>query len=252
MYFAFLKFVLILICAILSSCASETKNKDARLSFTDTSEQSINSDNSRIPVQKKNALPTEKKRQKKKIKKITLAKVQHSPKPDDIVQHDIELAKPESIAQTEDETPKPKQATTYGPLLNPLIAQKEINAYRTKTGQAPLKLNVYLTLAARKHSKDMSSKDQFFHIGTDGTNAWDRAKSSGYNVKFVAENVGTGQTSFEELLKKWQNNEKHNENLLLKDATDMGIAVIHNPSSKYKTFWTLLLASPQSPEVPKS
>jgi hypothetical protein len=32
--------------------------------------------------------------------------------------------------------------------------------------------------------------------------------------------------------------------MLLKDATKMGIAAVYVPGSKYKVFWTLILAAP--------
>ena len=34
------------------------------------------------------------------------------------------------------------------------------------------------------------------------------------------------------------------KNLLLPDATHMGIALVQNPTSEYKTFWTLVLGKP--------
>jgi hypothetical protein len=37
----------------------------------------------------------------------------------------------------------------------------------------------------------------------------------------------------------------HNRNLLLREATEIGIAVAVAPESRYKTFWTLILAAPQ-------
>jgi hypothetical protein len=32
--------------------------------------------------------------------------------------------------------------------------------------------------------------------------------------------------------------------MVLKDATRMGIAAVYTPSSKYKVYWTLILAEP--------
>ena len=60
----------------------------------------------------------------------------------------------------------------------------------------------------------------------------------------TAENVGTGQRTIEEVFKGWQNSRDHNANLLLADAEEMGIAMVYNPSTQFKTFWTMVLGAP--------
>ena len=59
----------------------------------------------------------------------------------------------------------------------------------------------------------------------------------------AAENVGTGQANIEEVMKGWQESPGHNKNLLLSDADDMGIALVQDPSTEFKTFWTLVVGS---------
>ncbi|HEY7645576.1 MAG TPA: CAP domain-containing protein, partial [Hyphomicrobiales bacterium] len=44
----------------------------------------------------------------------------------------------------------------------------------------------------------------------------------------------------------WQNSPDHNANLLLPDAQEMGIAMVHDSKTQFKTFWTLVLSSPVS------
>jgi uncharacterized protein YkwD len=68
-------------------------------------------------------------------------------------------------------------------------------------------------------------------------------KRVGYNAKVAAENVGTGQASMEEVLKGWQSSPGHNKNLLIADAQHMGIAMVHDPKTEFKTFWTLVVGS---------
>jgi uncharacterized protein YkwD len=85
----------------------------------------------------------------------------------------------------------------------------------------------------------------FSHYGSDGSNPWDRVKRVGYNAKVTAENVGTGQVTVDEVMKGWQNSPGHNKNLLLTDASDMGIALVQDNKTEFKTFWTLVVGSPQ-------
>ncbi len=123
-------------------------------------------------------------------------------------------------------------------------ARQLINAYRVENGLKPVALNTQLTNAAKLHSRDLAKWDRISHFGSDGTNPWDRVKRSGYNAKLAAENVGTGQVSFEEVLKGWKASAGHNKNLLLADAEHMGIALVHERGTEFKTFWTLVIGSP--------
>ncbi len=122
-------------------------------------------------------------------------------------------------------------------------ARDTINAYRATKGLKPLKLNPALAEAAKAHSRDLAKWDRISHYGSDGSNPWDRVKRTGYNAKVAAENVGTGQASFDEVMKGWQDSAGHNKNLLLSDATEMGLALVQDPKTEFKTFWTLVLGS---------
>jgi uncharacterized protein YkwD len=123
-------------------------------------------------------------------------------------------------------------------------ARELVNAYRKEKGLRPLKLQPALTEAARAHSQDLAKWDRISHFGSDGSNPWDRVKRTGYNAKLAAENVGTGQASFEEVMKGWRASPGHNKNLLLADAEHMGIALVQDPRTEFKTFWTLVIGSP--------
>ncbi len=122
-------------------------------------------------------------------------------------------------------------------------ARKLINSYRAKKGLKPLRLNSKLTLAAKAHSRDLAKWDRISHHGSDGSNPWKRVGRTGYPARLTAENVGTGQITIEEVFKGWQESPGHNKNLLLADAEEMGIALVHDPKTEFKTFWTLVLGS---------
>ena len=122
-------------------------------------------------------------------------------------------------------------------------ARQLINTYRKQHGLKPLVLNAALTEAAKLHSRDLAKWDRISHYGSDGSNPWDRVKRVGYKAKVAAENVGTGQASVEEVLKGWEMSPGHNKNLLLRDAEHMGIALVQDPRTEFKTFWTLLVGA---------
>jgi len=127
--------------------------------------------------------------------------------------------------------------------LDPEKARQLINAYRKEKGLKPLKLSVALIEAAKAHSRDLAKWDRISHYGSDGSNPWDRVKRAGYHAKVAAENVGTGQASLEEVIKGWQASPGHNKNLLLTDVEHMGIALVQDPRTEFKTFWTLVVGA---------
>jgi uncharacterized protein YkwD len=127
--------------------------------------------------------------------------------------------------------------------LDPEKARDIINQYRKDKGLKPLKLNAELSEAAKAHSRDLAKWDRISHYGSDGSNPWDRVKRAGYNAKVAAENVGTGQASIDEVMRGWKASAGHNKNLLLSDAQEMGIALVQDPRTEFKTFWTLVVGS---------
>jgi uncharacterized protein YkwD len=131
-----------------------------------------------------------------------------------------------------------------GTKLDPEKARDLINVYRRQHKLKPLKPNIELTNAAKAHSKDLARWDRISHYGSDGSNPSDRVKRSGYEARLAAENVGTGQTTIEEVFKGWQASPGHNKNLLLRDAQHMGIALVQDPKTEFKTFWTLVVGAP--------
>lgn len=128
--------------------------------------------------------------------------------------------------------------------LNLESARKSINAYRRQKGLGPLEISAELTNAAKSHSRDLAKWDRISHYGSDGSTPWDRVKQAGFRAQLAAENVGTGQATFDEVLTGWKNSDGHNKNLLLPDATHMGLALVNRPSTEFKTFWTLVIGRP--------
>lgn len=127
--------------------------------------------------------------------------------------------------------------------LNAERARDIVNQYRAERGLKPLRLNAELTSAAKAHSRDLARWDRISHYGSDGSNPWDRAKRAGYKARITAENVGTGQVSFDEVMRGWKDSPGHNKNLLMSDVEEMGIALVHDQKTEFKSFWTLVLGA---------
>lgn len=128
--------------------------------------------------------------------------------------------------------------------LNLNIAVADLNAYRAQYGLSPVMLNEKLNRASHIHAADLAQAGIISHTGTDGSSHADRVQRQGYYFSIAAENVATGQNSWEETFKAWQDSPGHNENLLRDDVTEFGIALVYEPKTTYSTYWAMLVASP--------
>jgi uncharacterized protein YkwD len=58
------------------------------------------------------------------------------------------------------------------------------------------------------------------------------------------ENIGAGYHTLAEAFSGWRDSPSHRANMLHRTVTKMGIAAAYAPGTKYKVFWTLILAAP--------
>lgn len=128
--------------------------------------------------------------------------------------------------------------------MNPGDALRLVNDYRSSKGLAPLTLDSQASRAAEILAKDMAKHDHMSHVGPNGANVGKRLSLAGYSYRLAAENVGVGQKSLAEMIEGWKKSPPHSRNMLLAEAKHMGIAYEYKPDTKYKTFWTLVVAAP--------
>jgi len=128
--------------------------------------------------------------------------------------------------------------------LNKNIALADFNAYRIRNGLTPVVLNEKLSSASLVHAEDLAKHGIISHTGSDGSGHGDRVQRQGYYFSIAAENVATGQKSWDKVFKAWQDSPGHNENLLRDDVTEFGIALVYAPKTSFQTYWAMLVASP--------
>ena len=131
-----------------------------------------------------------------------------------------------------------------GAELDAAAAQSMISGYRQNNGLAAVELDPVLMKMAQEHARVMAAREKLDRGAGRGFK--DRIKASGYNPKFAAENVGAGHDTLAEAFSGWRESPSHRMNMLLPGATRMGIAAVYAPASKYKVFWSLILASDAS------
>ncbi len=70
-----------------------------------------------------------------------------------------------------------------------------------------------------------------------------RLNASGYPATLAVENVSAGYHTLAEAFSGWRDSPPHRANMLKNGVTKLGIAASYAPNTKYKVFWTLILAS---------
>jgi uncharacterized protein YkwD len=122
-------------------------------------------------------------------------------------------------------------------------ALRLVNDYRQLKGLKPLTFDDSLAIAAAALAGDMAKHNRLSHTGPNGAGLAKRLKDAGYNFGLAAENIGAGQNSVPELIDTWKNDPSQSRNLLLPDATQMGIGYKYRSDTNYKTYWTLVIAA---------
>jgi uncharacterized protein YkwD len=121
-------------------------------------------------------------------------------------------------------------------------AQSMISGYRANNGLGPVAVDPELMKLAAEQAKTMAARDKLDH--DVGRPFQDRIQRSGFDASVAVENIGAGYHTLAEAFSGWRDSPPHRANMLNSRVTKMGIAAAYSPQSKYKVFWSLILAAP--------
>jgi uncharacterized protein YkwD len=93
-----------------------------------------------------------------------------------------------------------------------------------------------------KHSLHMAGNGEIGHSGGDGSDTGVRIAGSGYRWVTYGENVGEGYLAPEDAVNAWLKSKRHCENIMNPAFREAGAASAKN---KDRTYWTLVLATPE-------
>ena len=142
----------------------------------------------------------------------------------------------------------PPQPSFYQNLAAPnaevdaTAAQSMISGYRQNNGLGPVAVDPALMRLASEQSRAMAQRDKLDHNAARSFT--DRITRAGFPAKAAVENVGAGYHTLAEAFSGWRDSPPHRANMLKPGVTRMGIAAVYAPNSKYKVFWTLIMATP--------
>jgi len=127
-------------------------------------------------------------------------------------------------------------------VVDAAAAQSMISGYRKNNGLDVVTLDPQLMRLAEEQARAMAARDRLDHGVTRPFT--ERLHAGGYAASVAVENISAGYHTMAEAFSGWRDSPQHRANMLLSGATRIGIAAVYAPNSKYKVFWSLILAAP--------
>jgi len=128
-----------------------------------------------------------------------------------------------------------------GAKLDAQAAATMISLYRKNNGVGAVVVDPELMRVAETQSQAMASRNKLDHDVKAPLPK--RLQAAGYKSTVAVENVSAGYHTLAEAFSGWRDSPPHRANMLQSDVTKLGIAASYAPNTKYKVFWTLILAS---------
>src|SRR5882762_1760748 len=128
-------------------------------------------------------------------------------------------------------------------LATPVMAAESpaelISSYRLKHGEVRVVRDATLDRIALEQARAMAAKDDLSHEVLGPFTRRIAPAGAGR----AAENIAYGYESFQKTLGQWVDSSGHRKNLLLPNASRVGVASATDPSGK-RTYWAMVIATP--------
>jgi hypothetical protein len=121
-----------------------------------------------------------------------------------------------------------------------------ISGYRLKHGEVRVVRDATLDRIAQEQARAMAAKDNLSH---EVLGAFSRRVAPAKAGR-AAENIAYGYESFDKTLGQWIGSSEHRKNLLLHNASKVGIASAKDASGK-RTYWAMVIAGDYELRPPK-
>lgn len=129
-----------------------------------------------------------------------------------------------------------------GPAMAAESPAELISGFRVKHGEVRVVRDATLDRIALEQARAMAAKDSLSHevLGSFP------ARIAPARAGRAAENIAYGHESFEKTLGQWIDSSVHRKNLLLHNASRVGIASARNANGK-RTYWAMVIAGDYEP-----
>lgn len=120
------------------------------------------------------------------------------------------------------------------------------NNERAKYSLASFNYNDKLADAANKKAHDMFTNNYWSHYGQTGTTPWDFILAAGYKYEYAGENLAKNFLFSDGVVSAWMNSPTHRENILRKEYSEVGFAVVNGIlNGEETTLVVQMLGKPQ-------
>jgi uncharacterized protein YkwD len=100
------------------------------------------------------------------------------------------------------------------------------NGHRRQHGLRPLQISTQCTRLAQSHASDMARTGFFSHTSPNLGSFSARARA--HNLTHAGENIARGQRTAQEAFNDWRSSPGHNQNMLGREFTHIGVARVGN------------------------
>ena len=101
------------------------------------------------------------------------------------------------------------------------------NTERSNNGLTTLTLNDKLSQAAALKAQNMFNENYWAHYSPNGKTPWDFINTAGYSYEYAGENLAKNFLFSDGVVSAWMASTTHRENLLKKEYTEVGYAVVN-------------------------
>ncbi|USK46018.1 CAP domain-containing protein [Cytobacillus oceanisediminis] len=123
--------------------------------------------------------------------------------------------------------------------VNEIELIKLANQKRKELRLKPLSADLHLNGAAKKKSLDMMKLEYVSHNSPTYGNPIEMLRNQRISFLTVKENIGAGYKTADEMFAAWMNSSVHQENILSKKATHIGVGYIQG--GLHGHYWTIFI-----------
>lgn len=121
-----------------------------------------------------------------------------------------------------------------------------VNAERRSRSLPAFSPSPSLDRIAQAYADDMLKRSHYGHVDPEGLTVRERAYAGGYRLRFIAENLASGQPTVNEVMDGWMNSEAHRENILSKIYTEAGFGLAIGKNKRgYQVIWVQIFGRPR-------
>jgi len=121
-----------------------------------------------------------------------------------------------------------------------------VNAERSRRRLPALAGSPVLDRVGQAHADDMLRRSYYGHQSPEGGTVRERALAGGYRLRFVGENIASGQASVDEVMDGWMASDEHRPNILSKVFSEAGFGIaIGKNKGGYQIIWVQVFGRPQ-------